>query len=207
MRRYGTLLDNLKFTNADERKKVLEDLAEKGIRRGAVHQVWDASTILLTGLRDNIPTGSSHDDRSLQAANNFADKVLARLESLYGRFDQSLRRADVRVCEELKAEWRKNFQDEIAPKLDAKSFSSSQRETKYDELMPISRRRKKTGKSEVTNSEDEVVCIVCTTTFEKDEPMYVTPCKHAFHVDCLDEWFNQASVCPTCRNDFSQSED
>ena len=31
-------------------------------------------------------------------------------------------------------------------------------------------------------------------------PYMITPCKHVFHSDCLEEWFKMKKECPSCRN-------
>lgn len=33
------------------------------------------------------------------------------------------------------------------------------------------------------------------------EPFMITPCKHIFHSDCLENWFKQKKDCPSCRQD------
>ena len=35
-------------------------------------------------------------------------------------------------------------------------------------------------------------------------PFMITPCKHVFHSDCLEEWFKMKKECPSCRNIISQ---
>lgn len=43
-------------------------------------------------------------------------------------------------------------------------------------------------------------CSVCLSEFENEEHGRVLPkCKHAFHVECIDAWFQFHSNCPLCR--------
>lgn len=43
-------------------------------------------------------------------------------------------------------------------------------------------------------------CAVCLSEFEKNEKGRLLPrCSHAFHVDCIDMWFQSHSNCPICR--------
>ncbi|GLJ09584.1 hypothetical protein SUGI_0112370 [Cryptomeria japonica] len=43
-------------------------------------------------------------------------------------------------------------------------------------------------------------CAVCLREFEENEKGRVLPvCKHSFHVDCIDAWFQSYSTCPLCR--------
>ena len=35
-------------------------------------------------------------------------------------------------------------------------------------------------------------------------PYMITPCKHVFHSDCLEEWFKMKKECPSCRSIITQ---
>ena len=44
------------------------------------------------------------------------------------------------------------------------------------------------------------VCAICLEEFRYGDVVKILPCKHVFHVDCLDPWcLNQSPVCPTCK--------
>lgn len=46
-------------------------------------------------------------------------------------------------------------------------------------------------------------CAVCLSKFEDQEELTLLPkCDHAFHTDCINEWFASSSTCPVCRNDL-----
>ena len=82
MRRHVLLFDNVSFDNPAQRKKCLEDLGNKGIRRAKVHEVWDAATILSPRLRDNIPCESVHDDNRLRLCRQGASPLGAGIWAL-----------------------------------------------------------------------------------------------------------------------------
>lgn len=43
-------------------------------------------------------------------------------------------------------------------------------------------------------------CAVCLSKFEDVEILRLLPkCKHAFHIDCIDQWLEKHSSCPLCR--------
>ncbi|KAJ0751749.1 putative transcription factor C2H2 family [Helianthus annuus] len=43
-------------------------------------------------------------------------------------------------------------------------------------------------------------CSVCLSAFEDIELLRLLPkCKHAFHIDCIDQWLENHSSCPLCR--------
>ncbi|MCO5570540.1 hypothetical protein L7F22_024263 [Adiantum nelumboides] len=46
-------------------------------------------------------------------------------------------------------------------------------------------------------------CAVCLSPFEGHDSIRVLPhCQHAFHVACIDEWFEAHATCPICRDDI-----
>jgi len=56
--------------------------------------------------------------------------------------------------------------------------------------------------SQVISGEEEK-CPVCFTEFVNGETIRRLPCKHLFHVSCVDTWLVQNSHCPVCRKDIS----
>ncbi|MED6106502.1 hypothetical protein PIB30_005130 [Stylosanthes scabra] len=47
---------------------------------------------------------------------------------------------------------------------------------------------------------DAVDCPVCLSEFEEGETGRILPtCKHSFHTECIDMWFQSHSTCPVCR--------
>lgn len=44
-------------------------------------------------------------------------------------------------------------------------------------------------------------CCVCLCKFQADEEVSELSCKHFFHKDCLEKWFdNRQNTCPLCRS-------
>ncbi|XP_060211532.1 E3 ubiquitin-protein ligase ATL42-like [Lycium barbarum] len=47
-------------------------------------------------------------------------------------------------------------------------------------------------------------CAVCLSSFEDVEVLRLLPkCKHAFHINCIDQWLEKHSSCPLCRHKIS----
>eukprot|EP01017_Pseudomicrothorax_dubius_P001016 TRINITY_DN0_c3253_g1_i2.p1 TRINITY_DN0_c3253_g1~~TRINITY_DN0_c3253_g1_i2.p1 ORF type:complete len:101 (+),score=23.06 TRINITY_DN0_c3253_g1_i2:1-303(+) len=43
-------------------------------------------------------------------------------------------------------------------------------------------------------------CVICLAEFEHGEKLRELPCKHRFHVGCIDQWLIQNGSCPICRD-------
>ena len=41
--------------------------------------------------------------------------------------------------------------------------------------------------------------IICQYEFKNYEKLIVLPCKHCFHLDCIEEWLKNQKVCPYCK--------
>ncbi|BAT78338.1 hypothetical protein VIGAN_02100400 [Vigna angularis var. angularis] len=54
--------------------------------------------------------------------------------------------------------------------------------------------------SSLKGFKDGLECTVCLSKFEDSETLRLLPkCKHAFHMNCIDKWFESHSTCPLCR--------
>ncbi|EJW02437.1 hypothetical protein EDEG_03141 [Edhazardia aedis USNM 41457] len=42
-------------------------------------------------------------------------------------------------------------------------------------------------------------CSICLNDYNENEKIKMLPCKHHFHVNCIDEWFNVDDICPLCK--------
>lgn len=57
--------------------------------------------------------------------------------------------------------------------------------------------------SYLKGSKDGLECAVCLEKFKDVELLRLLPkCKHAFHMDCIDQWLEYNSTCPLCRQDI-----
>ncbi|KAG6962570.1 hypothetical protein JG687_00007076 [Phytophthora cactorum] len=52
----------------------------------------------------------------------------------------------------------------------------------------------------VGSTENEDVCPICLIEFEDGEDVRNLPCKHIFHVACIDEWLKRNTSCPMCKS-------
>ncbi|RZC51305.1 hypothetical protein C5167_019740 [Papaver somniferum] len=55
--------------------------------------------------------------------------------------------------------------------------------------------------STLKGSKRGLECAVCLSKFEDAEVLRLLPkCKHAFHINCVDQWLESHSSCPLCRH-------
>ncbi|KAK4695200.1 hypothetical protein P7C71_g2502, partial [Lecanoromycetidae sp. Uapishka_2] len=60
-----------------------------------------------------------------------------------------------------------------------------------------------TTESREGETDNGLVCSVCTEDFVKGQDVRVLPCKHKFHPECIDPWLlNVSGTCPLCRVDL-----
>ena len=46
--------------------------------------------------------------------------------------------------------------------------------------------------------EDDLKCVICLGMFEMGETVQIMPCRHWFHMECIDEWHKTRMECPRC---------
>jgi len=52
----------------------------------------------------------------------------------------------------------------------------------------------------LANDDSDMQCSVCLESFKHGDEIRILPCKHEFHVVCIDKWLtNSRSTCPNCR--------
>lgn len=61
---------------------------------------------------------------------------------------------------------------------------------------------KLTTKSKVLEGEDLGCCCICLDEMETNERVRKLPCKHNYHVKCIDKWLKQNKCCPMCKTDI-----
>ena len=55
--------------------------------------------------------------------------------------------------------------------------------------------------------ESNDICVICREPFEDDSICRrVNKCKHIFHVNCIDKWFESNITCPHCRQDIREDQ-
>ncbi|KAL4560329.1 hypothetical protein LXL04_032479 [Taraxacum kok-saghyz] len=61
--------------------------------------------------------------------------------------------------------------------------------------------------SSLKGSKEGLECVVCLSKFEDSEVLRLLPkCRHAFHMNCIDQWLESHSSCPLCRYKFDLSD-
>ncbi|XP_023743100.1 E3 ubiquitin-protein ligase ATL42 [Lactuca sativa] len=61
--------------------------------------------------------------------------------------------------------------------------------------------------SSLKGSKEGLECVVCLSKFEDSEVLRLLPkCRHAFHMNCIDQWLESHSSCPLCRYKFVLSD-
>lgn len=62
--------------------------------------------------------------------------------------------------------------------------------------------------SALKGSKQGLECSVCLSKFEDVEILRLLPkCRHAFHIECIDQWLEEHATCPLCRNRVNIEED
>ncbi|CAO2207614.1 unnamed protein product [Urochloa humidicola] len=58
------------------------------------------------------------------------------------------------------------------------------------------------------NSKQQPECAVCLGEFVDGERLrLLPPCRHAFHIDCIDAWLHATASCPLCRAPLVAADD
>ncbi len=55
-----------------------------------------------------------------------------------------------------------------------------------------------------TKEESDYTCSISLVDFKIEDNQRVLPCKHEFHVSCVDPWLLINKTCPLCRHDVTQ---
>lgn len=42
-------------------------------------------------------------------------------------------------------------------------------------------------------------CTICLNDYDENDQIKLLPCKHHFHKECIDDWFNVDDICPLCK--------
>ena len=50
---------------------------------------------------------------------------------------------------------------------------------------------------------DPMECVICLEDYKDEDELRVLPCKHEYHVACIDNWLtNRKKFCPICKRDI-----
>ena len=61
------------------------------------------------------------------------------------------------------------------------------------------------GMGEVQTSSSQHECCVCLEVMPQGEQVRILPCRHVFHHECIEGWFNQHKfTCPMCKMDLKK---
>lgn len=61
------------------------------------------------------------------------------------------------------------------------------------------------GMGEVQTSTAEHECCVCLESMPQGEKVRILPCRHVFHHECINGWFEQCKfTCPMCKMDLKK---
>ena len=50
---------------------------------------------------------------------------------------------------------------------------------------------------------EEEECTICKQKFIEDAEIRLLECKHFYHKNCIDEWFQTSQFCCICKKDYS----
>ena len=53
----------------------------------------------------------------------------------------------------------------------------------------------------VMKGKEKEICTICLNDYKKINKVFIIPCKHFFHVECLKKWFEgkKVKLCPNCK--------
>jgi len=175
----------------EERRRREEEESEALARQLMAEEAIASYSISADFLRNNADQYSEDDLAALRAAMAEEDPT-AEEEVAEGELEESV---SEQVSEDLSYDTLLRLGERIG---DVKQERWEMQAARHIEKLPLM-----TFKSSITNGKDNndsaVKCLVCQSNYEKGEILRSLPCKHCFHVDCVDQWLSKNEICPYCR--------
>ena len=72
----------------------------------------------------------------------------------------------------------------------------------YSTQTTFSKLRKHSNIKKFESGEFNETCGICIEKMKKKDIVRELDCKHCFHVDCIDQWFEKKCCCPYCNQAF-----
>lgn len=54
--------------------------------------------------------------------------------------------------------------------------------------------------------EEDAMCAICLSPYEKNDKLRHLPCRHHFHSECIDQWLLKNKSCPFCKRNIDQED-
>ncbi|KAL5768781.1 hypothetical protein ACOSP7_015326 [Xanthoceras sorbifolium] len=164
-----------------------------------MNQFWVVSLLLLFGLFFEVEAQSAFnpdDPRSQDAVTNFKPSLAVVIGILCVMFALTfILLIYAKFCHRGSSAVHRNQQN---PALISSTSRFSGIDKTVIESLPFFRF------SSLRGSKQGLECAVCLSKFEDIEILRLLPkCRHAFHINCIDQWLEKHSSCPLCRHKVS----
>ncbi|KAG0250826.1 E3 ubiquitin-protein ligase rnf6 [Actinomortierella ambigua] len=88
-------------------------------------------------------------------------------------------------------------------------FQQQQQQKQQQQKVPWSKEEEEDKRKDKRDSLDlpglADSCSICLQTYEAKDWLRPLPCRHAFHMGCIDTWLSNNCQCPICRQEVSQA--
>lgn len=61
---------------------------------------------------------------------------------------------------------------------------------------------KELNQNKLIVTQEEAQCVICVENIEINTIQRILKCKHTFHYECIDRWFEKGYSCPVCRRNL-----
>uniref|UniRef100_M0ZTR6 Ring finger protein n=1 Tax=Solanum tuberosum TaxID=4113 RepID=M0ZTR6_SOLTU len=56
--------------------------------------------------------------------------------------------------------------------------------------------------SDIELGDRDTTCRICLSDFKSTDNIYILPCTHLYHSECISTWMRRQITCPTCRRNY-----